>query len=420
MNTSLNSDNVSVHSSERLPALDGLRGVAVLLVVLAHFYRRELLPEADYWTRATMGRIFGAGWMGVELFFVLSGFLITGILLDHKNKSGSLLSFYARRCLRIFPLYFLSLSVIFLILPHIVVFDEGARRIADQQAWLWTYLANLPGIPWVWDDSNLFLLGHFWSLFVEEHFYLFWPLILYLLSGRRLGIACGALVVISIICRVAGIVLGDSTPVILQWQTLGKLDGLAIGAGLAVAVRNNRWKGILFETRWLQWTLLFGVAFCIALACWPRSFDIPKAFHFLGGLNVTFVALTFGALLLWALAPGRRLGQNVLRHPFLTRLGMYSYGLYVIHGILRPSLAWTYDHYFGFLFDWAPVLNALIHIVTATAISLLLAALSFHCFEAQFLNLKRFFQYGSTNAADGKQASGPHAKRHPLAVEKVG
>src|SRR5258706_10368119 len=184
-----------------LRALDGLRGIANLMVLMVHFYQRTLMEGINPIFRIPLARIVGAGAYGVELFFVLSGFLITGILLDTKNKPGAFIKFYARRFLRIFPLYYGALAVVFLLLPRFIEFDKGANEISSHQIWLWTYFANWPSTKFIWDDSNLFLLGHFWSLSVEEHFYLLWPSVVFLCSNRALLRTCLALIALAAFSR---------------------------------------------------------------------------------------------------------------------------------------------------------------------------------------------------------------------------
>lgn len=147
-------------SAQHIPALDGIRGIAILMVLVVHFYRRELFHAHGALNMVT-GRVAAVGNYGVELFFVLSGFLITGILLDYRREQGSLIKFYIRRSLRIFPLYFLSLAVVLQILPRVLEFDPAARTIVDHQSWLWTYMMNWPTPGWIWDESHIFAMGHF-------------------------------------------------------------------------------------------------------------------------------------------------------------------------------------------------------------------------------------------------------------------
>src|SRR5689334_3654448 len=179
-------------SGQHVPALDGLRGVAILSVMLFHYVTASGFGEDAWVTRKIIGAC-GCLWTGVDIFFVLSGFLITGILLRAKGSPGYFVNFYMRRLLRIFPLYYGALVVIFLIVPHLVHdVTPGVKRILDSQAWMWGYSqdfaisyhnADYFDVDWMW-------VGHFWSLGVEEHFYLVWPLLVFALAPRALTATC--------------------------------------------------------------------------------------------------------------------------------------------------------------------------------------------------------------------------------------
>ncbi len=160
-----------------IPALEGVRGVAIL-AVLAH----QLLIDGYAGGRALeiLRMPFQTGWAGVQLFFVLSGFLITGILLDTRRAENFWSSFYARRALRIFPVYYLLLAVTYAIAPH------------RHQVFYWLYLANLRQLA---AGPAVESLGHCWSLSVEEQFYLVWPFAVRLLDERGLVRLCAAIVV---------------------------------------------------------------------------------------------------------------------------------------------------------------------------------------------------------------------------------
>src|SRR5262245_43040855 len=151
-----------------MPALDGVRGLAVLMVLVFHFVG-NMMP-ANGVERAIVG-VTSYGSYGVELFFVLSGFLITGILYDAHNKPHYFRNFYMRRLLRIFPLYYGVLALVFIVAPLIPLLRGPALDyLVDRQAWAWLYTVNVyiarEG------DWSFSYLDHFWSLAVEEHFYL--------------------------------------------------------------------------------------------------------------------------------------------------------------------------------------------------------------------------------------------------------
>src|SRR4051812_8053988 len=178
------------------PGLDGLRGLAILMVMILHFggTTEQGMSGLNLW----FSRITGAGWCGVDLFFVLSGFLITGILYDAKGTPGGLRNFYARRVLRIFPLYYATLIVLFVILPLLAPGpNPGLDKVALHQGWLWLYLSNFAAV-FIGDHTfaaGLVQAGHFWSLAIEEQFYLVWPLIVLTLRRETLINICVAVIV---------------------------------------------------------------------------------------------------------------------------------------------------------------------------------------------------------------------------------
>ncbi|HLL88149.1 MAG TPA: acyltransferase, partial [Tepidisphaeraceae bacterium] len=178
------------------PALDGLRGLAILLVMVSHYVAP---PAGGGRWGLVFRRAADAGWVGVDLFFALSGFLITGILLDAKGKPGFFRNFFARRTLRVFPLYYGVLFVVCVLLPALGLLKLG---VPLSQRWLWLYATNLFPLLRSADGAGFFFpnswdlqFGHFWSLAVEEHFYLAWPLVVYALGRRPLMVTCAALMV---------------------------------------------------------------------------------------------------------------------------------------------------------------------------------------------------------------------------------
>src|SRR3954471_24953128 len=176
-----------VRVSGHLPGLDGVRGVAILLVMAIHF-----VGDATAYTRlqALVVKAAGYGLLGVDLFFVLSGLLITGLLLDAKGQTHYFRNFYARRTLRIFPLYYFVLAILFLVLPRLWPLTPLMEDARAHQGWLWTYTANFyiaARSSW----AALTYVTHFWSLAIEEHFYLLWPLVVFCFRRQILERICG-------------------------------------------------------------------------------------------------------------------------------------------------------------------------------------------------------------------------------------
>jgi peptidoglycan/LPS O-acetylase OafA/YrhL len=225
-----------------LPGLDGMRGLAILLVLLFHFVGNTV---ATNWIERAIVGVSNYGSYGVELFFVLSGFLITGILYDARNKPHYFRNFYMRRLLRIFPLYYGVLALVFFIAPLIPLLrGPMLNYLVDRQSWAWLYAVNIYIAKQ--GDWSFSYLEHFWSLAIEEHFYLFWPLVVFLLATRPrtlIAVSLGT-ALCAMLARLTGSLMG------LSWWTTYvltpfRLDGLALGAFLAVTARARwgDWKG---------------------------------------------------------------------------------------------------------------------------------------------------------------------------------
>jgi len=372
-----------------VPVLDGLRAAAILGVMLMHFtilqspiLQSSILPDRVLWQIAL------SGWVGVDLFFVLSGFLITGILLDTKGGDGYFRNFYMRRVLRILPLYYGSLVVLFLIIPRVapgVVHDLG--RLSNGQVWLWTYLSNVAiGFAGSWQAVPP-LTGHYWSLAVEEQFYLLWPLLVYVVSRRRLlhiavGLWSGALVL-----RIVLVLLGvNATSVFVLTPT--RMDGLAAGAAVAILVRERT--GLVALKSVIQRVLWGSVAGLALIIVETGTIGQYEAITQTGGL--TLLSSTFAALLALLLARERHsLTDRVLSHPWMRHIGMRSYALYVFHPwVLKAATrAWRADIVPAV--GGSRIGDQLLFWIVCLFASLVAAEASWHLLEKRCLALKRFF-----------------------------
>jgi peptidoglycan/LPS O-acetylase OafA/YrhL len=377
----------------REPRLDGLRGLAILLVMLAHTTQFSRLEGP---VGAALTAIPSLGWTGVDLFFVLSGFLITGILLRSKRSPVYYRSFYARRLLRIFPLYYAVLGFFLLVVPRLfpVFHDWWTLGAQADGAWYWLYLSNLHMAL----GGERHPLDISWSLAVEEHFYLVWPFVVRALDERRLLLVCAAVAVGSFAVRCA-LVFGGAEPVAAYVLTPARLDTLATGAALAIAARRSGGLGALARPASL--VLPAALALFAAGAFWLRSTRRPAAgwAEFIEGLSLTTrplmatVGFTLlcainGALLVWVLtAPAAAWRARCFEARPLRVLGKYSYALYLLHG---PAAALLGIHYpwegFGALAQG-------VFWVLAMGFALALAMLSWVLLEAPLLRLKRHFPY---------------------------
>jgi peptidoglycan/LPS O-acetylase OafA/YrhL len=374
--------------SGRLPVLDGLRGIAILLVLLLHFTMYGGTP-ATSGIGGFVHRFALAGWIGVDLFFVLSGFLITGILWDAKGGERYFRNFYARRILRIFPLYYGAL-VVFLVLLPFWPGHAGLQRLREEGIWYWTYLVNVQIAREGWPDFGA--LGHFWSLAVEEQFYLLWPLAVFLLPRRPLMALCVGVGGLAVGFRLALHLAAREEAAFVLLPA--RVDALAAGALLALAVRGPG--GLPAALRWAKPAAAVALAGLAALFVWKRG--LPAEDPEVAVAGYTLLAILFAGALALALESG---AGRWLAAPWLVFFGRYSYGLYVLHHpllFLKPE--WLS---YGSLAGW------LLFVAGATGVTVALALLSWYLWEKPFLDLKDRFPYASGARADRSTppAAGP-------------
>lgn len=366
----------------RFAALDGLRGLAILMVLFVHFIGDET-PRST--VESLMVKLSNYGIWGVDLFFVLSGFLITGILYDAKTSPHYFRNFYVRRTLRIFPLYFGVLFVLFGVLPLFpAAYPARLAESARHQAWLWTYTSNLylaSARSWA-----LPYVGHFWSLAVEEHFYLVWPLVVLASSRTTLLRVCAFCTAFALGLRCA-LSLAGAGDVALVVLTPGRLDALCVGGALAIVVRSV---GMERAARYARPALFALPALVLVVSAWNatqgslRDVILP--------VRGTLVGISFGATLLASLVePPTTWAGRVLHSRALHFLGKYSYGVYVFHGVIAFALQEHHvlDALAGAL--GSHLLAMIVQAVAGAGVSLLVAIASYELFEKPFLQLKDRF-----------------------------
>ena len=371
-----------------VPALDGLRGVAILLVLLRHTVALPLQPATS--VDAAVAAVASLGWTGVDLFFVLSGFLITGILLDTKGQPHWWPNFFVRRGLRIFPLYYGVLAFLFILLPHLVRWSDADYAVLrNHQAWYWTYTVNFLNAFTHGRGTPLYT-SHFWSLSIEEQFYLIWPLFVWRCKPETLLRVAGLAAITGLAWRLAVVLHDPANAASTYVLTPGRLDGLMMGAALAVVARGRN--GFQTCSAWAPRVLSLAVVVLAALALARGGLEYRDPV--VSVLAYPVVALGFGALLVAALtaAPGGVLART-LSGATLRQWGKYSYGLYVVHypllGLLQTRCHWC-DRGVDLLGgSRLPPVLALALIVAAGSFGL--AWLSYHVYEAPLLGLKRYF-----------------------------
>jgi peptidoglycan/LPS O-acetylase OafA/YrhL len=370
-------------SSAHIPALDGLRGLAIVLVLLFHFVPLGGGTTTIGWVTKCFAAL---GWCGVDLFFVLSGFLITGILFDAKGSEHYFRNFYMRRVLRIFPLYFGVLILIFMIIPlwrPMTSYDD--QRLVANQQWLWLYAANIPpAMTNNWPlSSNWVRLSHFWSLAVEEHFYLVWPAVVFLYSRKTLMKICAALMVAGLICRtLAYFYINHLAAYAL---TPCRMDELALGALIGLASKGAG--GIKELVRGAKWVA--GIS-AIALAIiWSRQ---KESLNYT--LSMSVVSIFFGAVLV--LGVNGQIAGKLFSNPVMRFFGKYSYGIYVFHWMLAPFFNEVFGYEKLIRMTGSRVAGVGLSTAIAITISTAVGMLSWHLFEKHMLKLKRYFEYGES------------------------
>jgi peptidoglycan/LPS O-acetylase OafA/YrhL len=340
------------------------------MVLLTHF--KEATP---HW----IWQVLHQGGFGVYLFFVLSGFLITRILLAEKGKPAYFRNFYARRTLRIFPLYYgvlaLYFGVLLLIFPRPHILAD-----APYQGWLWGYGYN---ILMALQDRPFFMgLGHFWTLAVEEQFYPLWPFIVLAFRRESLLRLCIGIVALTPVLRL-GLYAAGANQYWITVFTLCQMDSLALGAMLACLESFGRLNATVPMAR--RVALGIGAILIICSCFWPKSPTATLPIIFYHGA----VALFFGAIVALAVCGAFRwLDNRVLRE-----VGQKSYGMYVFHVPLLV-LAISYVHLPSRLRQWAwhPFLADIIFFSLMVLVTYVVAFISYNAYEKHFLKLKRVFR----------------------------
>lgn len=369
----------------RLPhvdALDGLRGVAFLMVFLFHAYEpaRETVLQGG--PASLLSRATGYGWVGVDLFFVLSGYLITGILRQQRASVHYYRNFYARRALRIFPVYYVAVAIALVAVP---LYEGGKVYPWSTQIWFWPNLSNLVS---AFNPAIVVPLTHFWSLAIEEQFYLGWPWLVRRVSRRTLLWTITGLLVAGEIGRnlPAVVSLTERYPNFTYRFTPLHCDGLLCGALLALLLESPEWLFRVRLRRGLQ-LLMAATSLVVAGLAYRASHAVWLVFLY----RWAFLAagLFFASVVGLILVRGPEFWlSRWCRGRLLRWIGALSYALYVVH--------LTALHVGHLLVDQLPGLsgNAAAHLVPPVSfvLCLLVAMISRVLIEKPALRLKRYFQ----------------------------
>lgn len=348
---------------EYFKSLNGLRTIAALMVIVAHFFTLK-----NSFNSVLFYKIAKFGNSGVSLFFVLSGFVITRILLNSINSNNYFKAFYVRRTLRIFPLYYLAL-VCYYYLPNLLDSLYQFSPLFSQRVYYYIYLQNLAR-TFNWSSSGPI---HFWTLSVEEHFYLLWPAIVYLgcrFERTWLLYISGLLLLLPLLLRFRML----SSGYVIEFFTFTRLDQLVLGGILAILEH----KGLLntkYKRAYIIITLA-GAAFFIFCSFFNDFYQDVFKHDALG-------MFYFGIIALCVIYEHKGSGTKLLKLPVMQYLGTISYGIYVWHALAIDIV----EHYLGTY--WILLNFSLVVLLTV-----FISSISYWLVEKPFLNLKRFFSYG--------------------------
>ncbi len=380
---------------ERVRVLDGARGTAILAVMFYHFSlaSAEAAQTDATWLDDIAHGVFGTGWIAIDFFFVLSGFLITGILLDSKGSTKFFRHFYIRRALRTLPAYAAAVVLIIALVPLLEPnLADSARAVGDRILWYGTFTINVfvPLHP-VW-SPDLTVAGHLWSMAVEEQFYLIWPVVVMLLTRRALLVACCCAVFGALAIRTGVEVSGADSAYAFQLMP-ARMDGMAVGGLVALAARNPAHLRVL--RTWAPWCAAVSTAVLAVLFITLGELAPTDGLTIVVGFSA--LAVLFGSLLVYWIGakPGDPAYGALVSAP-LQSLGRYSYAMYLFHLPLGAIFMWWVSDLIVDVSIYGSLLfGQILFMSIAGASSYAIAWLSWRLLEGRLLRLKRHFRYGA-------------------------
>lgn len=358
--------------SGHVPALDGIRGVAIAMVLC--FHSGLVLDGSNIGERLWFYPA-SIGWSGVDLFFVLSGFLITTVLIQTRNDTRYFRNFFMRRVLRIFPVYFGSLLLFFTQL------DTG-----EQTTWYWLFAQNW--IPVFDGTPQPTALQPYWSLAVEEQFYLVWPIFIWLLKPRHVPVFCLLTAAAACAARCVARWKGIDEWIVMT-VTPFRLDALALGA-LVASCRLGESRASL--TKPLPWIVCGCVAGLMAIGVAESGYRGDQALAQTAGYSLFAMMCAAVIGLIVEGHPSVKLPRRILEWELLRHLGNRSYAIYVVHMPVLMFMKSVYQRRLQAV-DESGTKDVQVFLL-ALVVCLVVAELSWHLYEKQFLKLKRHFPRG--------------------------
>jgi peptidoglycan/LPS O-acetylase OafA/YrhL len=390
----------STMKQTRLPELDGIRGCAILLVLVWHYIPADIHAPQPQSVADRVATYLSLTHSGVDLFFVLSGFLIAGILLDNRAAKNYFSVFYARRVCRIFPVYFFLLGLFAVLAAMGSEQWAGLSWLFHDPLPLWSYATFTQNIVMgLWGTTGPHWLGITWSLAVEEQFYLFVPLLIWLLPRRMFAVLALLLIFLAPLLRA---LWGSGVPSFVWTPWRG--DSLLTGALLAVAVRDHTVLGLLRANISVLYTLFLGFLGGAAVLTFR-----PKAF---GQADHTWLAGLYAVFLLLAYVDRGTVIARVLRNRVFVWFGVTSYGLYMYHQAISGLVH-------GILGGGEPSVDTAAGCgltVLALVLTLIFAAASYYLIEKRILAWGNRFKYQRESEAQATPKVTVSSEKEPVAV----
>ncbi len=388
--------------TSRIPELDGIRGVAILLVLIWHYAVVQLLAFPHDTLIAKVRDRFGLTWSGVDLFFVLSGFLIGGILIDARESPAYFRTFYIRRFFRIVPIYAV-ICLIFLLVA--VLFGSAQQALGPPMPW-YVYATF---------SQNLFLTYHkafskyylevAWSLAVEEQFYLTIPLLIWLIPRKHLLKVMAAIVALTPIVRTLFFYKSAAPAVSTYTLVICRADGLALGVIGAILMRRPEIRQLLSDRKWILNTFMASFFLGVAALTRKKWFIGSPAMSTWG---YTCLALFYLSVVLMAVTRTQGWLGRAMRNRYLMALGTIAYATYLLH----VQVCFGLHHLLrGHDPELRSVADVLVNLL-ALACTLAAAQLSWRFFESRLVSYGHKFSY---RGVTGDQALASSALEAPAA-----
>ena len=350
--------------------LDGLRGIAILMVILYHYF--------------TGFYIFDFGWSGVDLFFVLSGYLLAGRILPYLDDKKIIWKFYYNRILRIVPLYF-SFLLIFYFMFYLFASNE-TQNMYDQIQHPFVYFLFVTNWMFITNYNPIqHHLSHLWSLSVEEQYYLIFPLYIFIIKQKRILLKFTTFLILAIlIFRCLNTHFLEANEYVKNtWNTFYRMDCFLIGLVIYLLKENGFLKK---NNKWISLIFIFCVFFLLIGGSYERTFRIN---HFFVTIGFTIVALTYGCILILVINEKKNFLKKITSNSTLIFFGKISYGLYILHW----PIYLTMFSFINFLMrKTGIILNGiniqLINIIISSCVVTIMSFLSFKYYESIFIKWK--------------------------------